>query len=154
MPWYFYLFEFVSGLFLANGVPHFVQGISGHRFQSPFGYPPGVGESSPLSNTLWGFANLTVGFILLRFFAPQNSAVGWIPVALGVLLAAIWLSAYFGGVRLRHAGKFSQRQARLRSAQSFVKGFSIERLACGEPRTTRIISMRARNVAGTWRCPE
>ena len=54
MPWYFYLLEFVSGLFLANGVPHFVQGISGHRFQSPFGYPPGVGESSPLSNTLWG----------------------------------------------------------------------------------------------------
>jgi hypothetical protein len=43
MPWYFYLFEFVSGLFLANGVPHFVQGNSGHRFQSPFGYPPGVG---------------------------------------------------------------------------------------------------------------
>jgi len=66
--------------------------------------------SAPVSNTLWGFANLTVGFILLRFFAPQNSAVGWIPVALGVLLAAIWLSAYFGGVRLRHAGKFSQRQ--------------------------------------------
>jgi hypothetical protein len=52
MPWYFYVFEFVSGLFLANGVPHFVQGISGHRFQSPFGYPPGVRESSPLSNTL------------------------------------------------------------------------------------------------------
>lgn len=110
MPWSFYLFEFVSGLFLANGVPHFVQGISGHRFQSPFGYPPGVGESSPLSNTLWGFANLTVGFILLRFFAPQNSAVGWILVALGVLLAAIWLSTYFSRVRLRHAGKFSQRQ--------------------------------------------
>ena len=48
IPWYFYVFEFVSGLFLANGVPHFVQGISGHRFQSPFGYPPGVRESSPL----------------------------------------------------------------------------------------------------------
>jgi hypothetical protein len=110
MPWYFYLFEFVSGLFLANGVPHFVQGISGHRFQSPFGYPPGVGESSPLSNTLWGFANLTFGFILLGFFAPQNSAAGWILVALGVLLAAIWLSTHFGRVRLRHAGKFSQRQ--------------------------------------------
>jgi hypothetical protein len=104
MPWYFYLFEFVSGLFLANGVPHFVQGISGHRFQSPFGYPLGVGESSPLSNTLWGFANLTVGFILLRFFTPQSSAVGWILVALGVLLAAIWLSTHFGRVRLRYAG--------------------------------------------------
>jgi len=45
------------------------------------------------------------------------------------------------------------KAARPRSAQSFVKGFSIERLACGEPRTVRIISMRARSVAGTCRCP-
>ena len=80
MPWYCYLFEFVSGVFLASGVPHFVEGISGRRFQSPFGYPPGVGESSPLSNTLWGFANLMVGFILLGFFAPEGSAIGWILV--------------------------------------------------------------------------
>jgi hypothetical protein len=54
MPWYFYVLEFVSGLLLTNGVPHFVQGVCGNRFQSPFGYPPGIGESSPLSNTLWG----------------------------------------------------------------------------------------------------
>ena len=32
MPWYFYVLEFLGGMFLANGVPHFVQGISGHRF--------------------------------------------------------------------------------------------------------------------------
>jgi hypothetical protein len=53
MPWYFYLLEFVSGTFLANGVPHFVHGISGAPFQSPFAKPSGVGESSPLSNVLW-----------------------------------------------------------------------------------------------------
>ncbi len=55
MAWYCFVLEFVSGLFLANGVPHFVQGVCGHRFQSPFASPPGVGESSPLSNALWGF---------------------------------------------------------------------------------------------------
>src|SRR5277367_2598303 len=58
MPWYVYLLQFVSGLLFANGVPHFVQGVSGHRFQSPFASPPGVGESSPIVNVLWGFANL------------------------------------------------------------------------------------------------
>jgi hypothetical protein len=101
MPWYFYVLEFVSGLFLTNGVPHFVQGVCGHRFQSPFGSPPGVGESSPLSNALWGFANLVVGFVLLWFFGPRGSdaAIGWIVVGLGGLLAAVWLSIYFGGVR-------------------------------------------------------
>lgn len=101
MPWYSYLLEFVSGLFLTNGVPHFVQGVSGHRFQSPFSSPPGVGESSPLSNALWGFANLVIGAILLWFFRPRGgeAAVGWALLGLGVLLAAIWLSTYFGKVR-------------------------------------------------------
>ena len=80
-------------------------GVSGHWFQSPFGYPPGVGESSPLSNTLWGFANLASGFMLLSLFAPQGSALGWFLVALGVLLGAVWLSTYFGRVRSQHAGK-------------------------------------------------
>ena len=114
MPWYFYVLEFVGGLFLANGVPHFVQGISGHWFQSPFGYPPGVGESSPLSNTLWGFANLVAGFVFLWFFGPQGSeaAFGWIAVALGVLLTAVFLSVYFGRASLRHAGKSHMQQRR------------------------------------------
>jgi hypothetical protein len=43
MAWYHYVLEVVSGLLLANGVPHFVQGISGQPFQSPFASPPGVG---------------------------------------------------------------------------------------------------------------
>ena len=53
MAWHVYLAQFVSGLLLANGVPHFVQGISGERFQSPFARPSGVGESSPLVNVVW-----------------------------------------------------------------------------------------------------
>jgi len=111
MSWYTYLFDFVSGLFLANGVPHFVQGVSGHWFQSPFGHPPGVGESSPLSNTLWGFANLTVGFTLLGFFLPRGAeaAVGWILLALGILLAASCLSRRFGRVRSIQATKYRIR---------------------------------------------
>jgi hypothetical protein len=110
MSWYTYLFDFVSGLFLANGVPHFVQGVSGHWFQSPFGYPPG--ESSPLSNTLWGFANLTVGFVLLGFFMPQGAeaAVGWILLASGILFAAGCLSRHFGRVRSIQATKYRIRE--------------------------------------------
>jgi hypothetical protein len=101
MAWYYYLLEFLSGLFLANGVPHFVQGISGRRFHSPFASPPGVGKSSPLSNALWGFANFGVGFVLLWFFTPHGpeAGIGWIVVGLGVLIAASWLSTYFGRLR-------------------------------------------------------
>jgi hypothetical protein len=101
MHWYSYLLELLSGLLLTNGIPHFVQGLSGHRFQSPFASPPGVGESSPLSNALWGFGNLVAGFVLLRYFRPHGSeaAAGWIVVGLGALIASIQLSTHFGKVR-------------------------------------------------------
>jgi len=103
MHWYFYLLEFLGGAFLANGVPHFVQGISGNPFQSPFAKPPGVGESSPLSNVLWGFGNLLAGALLLHFFWPRGDAawVGWIAVGAGALLMSIQLSTWFGKVRAK-----------------------------------------------------
>ena len=98
LPWYIYLLHFVSGLLLANGVPHFVQGISGHPFQSPFASPPGVGESSPVVNVLWGFLNLAAGFALLFAFAPKGSDE-WSLVALGALVMAVALARHFGRVR-------------------------------------------------------
>src|SRR5271168_2839976 len=98
LPWYIYPLQFISGLVLANGVPHFVQGISGHRFQTPFASPPGVGESSPVVNVLWGFLNLAAGFALLFAFAPKGSDVvaEWSLVALGALVMAVALARHFG----------------------------------------------------------
>src|SRR5579863_4857492 len=101
MAWYAGLLQFLSGVLLTNGVPHFVQGISGSRFQSPFASPPGVGESSPLINVYWGFANLAVGGVLLTKFAPvpPREYLGWGLVAAGTLLAGTQLSTHFGKVR-------------------------------------------------------
>jgi hypothetical protein len=103
LPWYIYLLQFVAGLFLANGVPHFVQGISGHWFQTPFASPPGVAESSPVVNVLWGFLNLVVGFALLFEFSPKGAEVvlEWAFVALGALVTALFLARHFGRVRSR-----------------------------------------------------
>jgi hypothetical protein len=98
MPWYFYLLEFLSGMLLANGVPHFVQGVSGAPFQSPFAKPPGIGESSPLSNVLWGFGNLVAGAVLLHFFWPSGTA-GWVAAGAGALGISIQLALHFGKVR-------------------------------------------------------
>jgi hypothetical protein len=103
LPLHVYLLQFVSGLLLANGVPHFVQGVSGHWFQTPFATPRGIGESSPLVNVLWGFANLAVGFAILWSFAPKGSEVvaEWMLVGLGVLVAAVFLAMHFGRVRAK-----------------------------------------------------
>ena len=54
MNWYNYLACFFAGMFLANAVPHYVQGVSGDRFPSPFSKPPGKGLSSATVNVLWG----------------------------------------------------------------------------------------------------
>jgi hypothetical protein len=101
MPWYIYVLQFVSGLLLANGVPHFVQGISGQWFQSPFASPPAVGKSSPVLNVLWGFGNLAAGFAILWSFVPKGSDVvlEWVAVGLGMLVAAVMLARHFGRVR-------------------------------------------------------
>jgi hypothetical protein len=53
-------------MFLANVVPHFVQGICGNRFPTPFAKPPGKGLSSPVVNVVWALVNLVVGTILFR----------------------------------------------------------------------------------------
>lgn len=103
VPWYFYIWAYVAGMFLANGVPHFVLGISGSPFPTPFAHPRGIGNSSPRVNVVWGFINLLAGSVLKFFFWPY-SAAGWAMTALGVLVMAIFLASHFGKVR---AGKDS-----------------------------------------------
>jgi hypothetical protein len=85
MTWYDYIACFFAGMFLANAVPHFVQGISGERFPSPFSHPPGKGLSSPTVNVVWALFNLVVGYILFR--AGKVSSGG--DLALGVFFAGI-----------------------------------------------------------------
>jgi hypothetical protein len=103
MAWYNYLLNFVAGAFLANGVPHFVQGISGNPFPTPFAIPAGVGDSSPRVNVVWGFLNLAVGELLLHFFRPEgeDSAKGWAAVALGAFLLSMQMASHFGKVRAK-----------------------------------------------------
>jgi hypothetical protein len=98
MQWSTYLAHFFAGVFLANGVPHFVSGISGRKFQTPFASPPGVGESSPIVNVLWGFANFVIGYLLLTgighfTFGPSIDSL---VVGLGIVAISLVLSLRFG----------------------------------------------------------
>ena len=65
MEWIHYVAYFFGGAFLANAVPHFVNGISGRPFQSPFAKPPGKGLSSSTVNVLWGSFNMAIGYLLV-----------------------------------------------------------------------------------------
>ena len=96
--WYHFIAYFFGGAFLANTIPHWVNGISGRPFQSPFASPPGQGLSSPTVNVLWGMFNLVVAYVLLarvgRFELRQTRHV--VVVGLGVLLMALMLAGGFG----------------------------------------------------------
>jgi hypothetical protein len=65
MRWYHYLAYFFGGAFLVNAIPHFVMGVSGQPFQSPFATPPGEGLSPAWVNILWGFGNFVFAYLLL-----------------------------------------------------------------------------------------
>ena len=56
---------FFGGAFLVNAIPHFVSGVTGHPFQSPFASPPGEGLSSAEINVLWGSFNFIIAYLLL-----------------------------------------------------------------------------------------
>ena len=103
MAWYIYLAYFFAGIFLTNGIPHFVNGITGKKFQSPFASPPGIGESSPLVNVIWGLINFITGYLII--FGVGNFTFGFTAEALmtgiGILVASIALALYFGRIR-RH----------------------------------------------------
>ncbi len=100
MRWYVYVAYFFGGAFLANAIPHFVFGISGHPFPSPFATPPGQGESPAMVNVLWGSANLVVGYLLTcrvgSFDIRRTRHV--LPFAAGALAMAIMLARAFGRV--------------------------------------------------------
>jgi hypothetical protein len=64
MEWTHHASYFLGGVFFANAVPHFVSGVMGRPFQSPFAKPPGRGLSSSKVNVLWGFSTwLSVMFL-------------------------------------------------------------------------------------------
>ena len=109
MNWLHPVSYFFGGLFLANAVPHFVSGVMGKPFQSPFAKPSGEGLSSSTVNVLWGFTNLIFAYLLLLYvgrFDPR-SLTNIAPFAAGVLLISLFSTRHFGQF---HGGNTPERQ--------------------------------------------
>ncbi len=76
MSWFHLLGYVVAGSFFANFVPHFVSGVLGRRFPTPFASPPFRGLSSSRVNVLYGLCNLAVAYALLSRvgdFEPRSA---------------------------------------------------------------------------------
>jgi hypothetical protein len=98
MEWIHYVSYFFGGTFLANAVPHYVCGVMGRPFQSPFAKPPGKGLSSSTVNVLWGFLNLVIGYVLVCRVGSfdLHSTVDVAVLGLGVLSISVMLARNFG----------------------------------------------------------
>lgn len=95
-----------GGALLANAVPHFVSGMMGRAFQSPFATPRGEGLSSSLVNVVWGWANLVLADLLV-IHVGDFSLKSWLDSAallIGMLAMALPMSAHFGRF---HGGNLS-----------------------------------------------
>lgn len=96
MPWYDYIAAFFAGAFLANVVPHFVHGVSGDPFPTPFARPPGRGLSSPTVNVLWALLNLVIGYLLFRTgHVSRANPVSLLVFFAGIVFLSIQLSIGF-----------------------------------------------------------
>ncbi len=98
MPWSHLLSCFFGGALLANAIPHFVSGLMGRPFQSPFARPRGEGLTSSTVNLAWGFANLVLFYLVacrVGDFDPRDmpdaAALG-----LGMFLPGLGLARHFG----------------------------------------------------------
>jgi hypothetical protein len=98
MSWLHDLCYFFGGAFLTNAIPHFVSGVMGRPFQSPFASPPGEGLSSSTINVLWGFFNLAIGYLLTCHVGEFDlrSTEDAIALGLGTLLMALLTARLFG----------------------------------------------------------
>ena len=98
MTWLLLVAYFLGGFFLTNAIPHFVSGMMGQPFQSPFAKPPGKGLSSSTVNVLWGFFNAVVGYLLVVQVGnfDLRSIPDALALAVGVLLSSLLSARRFG----------------------------------------------------------
>ena len=98
MKWYHYIAAFFAGAFLCNAVPHFVNGVSGNAFPTPFSNPPGRGLSPASINVVWGLFNLLIGYILYKVSKiSSEEKIGIVIFSIGITLMGIVLSITFTG---------------------------------------------------------
>ncbi|MFG1423434.1 hypothetical protein [Roseixanthobacter liquoris] len=97
MDWLHEASLFLGGAVLTNAVPHFVSGVMGRAFQSPFARPPGEGLSSATVNVVWGIANLVIAYLILRAGTIDLGALDEAAaLGAGMLVAGVLLARRFG----------------------------------------------------------
>jgi hypothetical protein len=90
----YYVLYFLAGAIVAGGTPHFLKGLMGEEFPSPFGRP-----SSATINFLWGTLSLFVAWCLWHYAGLHRDlahtvryefAFGLGLVVIGTIVSNVW----------------------------------------------------------------
>ena len=105
MAWWFYVVAVPAAVLLIDGIPHFVRGLSGEQFPSPFSGGPGTKDTA-VHNVLWGGGNLIVGGVLLWLIRDGLGE----PVLLVELVVVALLMATATAYMFSHPERFGRRR--------------------------------------------
>jgi hypothetical protein len=82
--WQTMILSFLAGIFGANGVPHFVKGITKETYPCVFG-------NSSVPNLMSGWAGFIVAVLLIsRIDVEKYSVISFVSGAIGVLLIGLF----------------------------------------------------------------
>lgn len=93
---------FLAGLFITNGIPHFVSGIIGNKHMTPLGR-----DSSAVVNVIWGFINFLIGIWILNISGGSLANL----ITFDSYSISFWVGSLFIGVAC--ANLFSNPNAKL-----------------------------------------
>ncbi len=106
MLWFHLPAYFFGGVFFANSVPHFVSGVLGRKFPTPFASPPFRGLSSSHVNVLYGLGNLAVAYALLTRVGDFEPRIALHAGVFGLGLAVMSLLITRSLARLEEMGLY------------------------------------------------
>jgi hypothetical protein len=114
MEWAHCVAYFFGGCFLCNAIPHWVSGVMGRPFQTPFAKPSGEGLSSSTVNVIWGFANFAAAYVLICRVGDFNlrSTAHVALAGLGFLVIGVLSARLFGRF---HGGNLPGQSSEIKS---------------------------------------
>jgi hypothetical protein len=78
----------IAGGLFANGLPHFIKGITGEKHPTPFGNP-----GSAVQNVVWGWLNMAVAVLVWHLASMRtHPRATFVSVAVGMLVVGVSLA--------------------------------------------------------------